>query len=102
MRCTEEVDTPDTVAYAARAPVRRVRGLRLQRPGDDLLDAVVPDLAWRAAPGLVIEAVLAMFGEALTPGANGLARDAHSIRNCTVVQPFCGAQHDLGPLRIPA
>ncbi len=93
---------PSTLRHAARAPVRRVRGLRLQRPNDDLLDAIVGDLAWRATSGLVIEAIQAMFGEALAPNANGLARDAHSIGDCTVVQPFRCTQHDFRSLRIPA
>src|SRR5689334_5418263 len=86
--------------HAARAPVRGVRGLRLQRPDDDLLDAIIPDLAWRTTSGLVIEAIQAMFGEAIAPQAYGLARDAHSIGDCTIVQPFRCAQHDFRPLRI--
>jgi hypothetical protein len=36
--------------------MRRVRRLRLQRHGDDLLDAIIPDLAWRATSGFIIEA----------------------------------------------
>ena len=102
MRCTEEVDTPDAFAIERVLQCVASARLRLQRPRDRPRDRVVADLARRAAPGLVVEAVQAMFGEAPTPRANGLARDAHSIRNCTVVQPFCGEQHDLGPLRIPA
>src|SRR5262245_47397159 len=87
--------------HAARAPVRRVHGLRLQRPDNDLLDAIIPDLAWRATSGLVIEAIQAMFGEAIAPQAYGLARDPHSIGDCTIAQPFRCAQHDFCPLRIP-
>ncbi len=67
------------------------RGLRLQRPGDDLLDPVVPDLAWRARSGLVIEAIEAMFGKALAPRADGLAGDTNNVRYCTVVHPFDAA-----------
>jgi hypothetical protein len=59
--------------------MRRVRRLRLERHGDDLFDAIIPDLAWCATSGLIIEAVEAMFGKALAPQANSVANDAHSI-----------------------
>jgi hypothetical protein len=52
--------------------------------------------------GLVIKAIQAMFSEARAPQANCLARDAHSIGDCTVGQPFRCPQHDFLPLRIPA
>ena len=88
--------------HAARAPVRRVRGLCFERLCDNLLDPVIADLAWRAASRLVVEAIKAMLRKPLAPRPHGLARDAHRICNLAVVQPIGRAQDNLGTLRIGA
>ena len=86
--------------HAARAPVRRVRGLCFERLCDNLLDPVIADLAWCTASRLVVEAVKAMLREPLAPRSDGLARDARRICDLAVVQPIGCAQNDLGALRI--
>src|SRR5262245_12215246 len=80
--------------------MRGVGRLRLQRAGHDLLDAIVADLAWRAASGLVVETVEPVLGEALTPGLDSLSRHADRLRDPAVVEPISCPQYDLGSQRI--
>jgi hypothetical protein len=63
-------------------------------------DPVVADLAGRAAPGLIVETVEPMLGEALAPRAHGLPRDTDRIGDRAVALPVCGPQHDLGTQRL--
>jgi hypothetical protein len=83
--------------HVARAPVGGTLRFLLQRLDDDGFDLIVTDLAGCAASGLVVEAIEPMLDEALAPGAHGLARGAHGIRNLTVVHPLGRAENDLSP-----
>ena len=81
--------------HAPRAPMRGVDRLRLKRAYHDLLDAVVADLAWRAASGLVVETVEPVPGEALTPGLDSLSGHADRLGDPAVVEAISRPQYDL-------
>jgi hypothetical protein len=72
----------------------------LERPGDNVLDPVIADLARRPASGLITQAIKTMPGEPLAPHPDGLARNTHRGRDRAVILSIGRAQDDLRALRI--
>ena len=85
--------------HAARAPVRGVGRLALQRLHDDALDLGVVDLARDARPRLVEQPVETTLDKTLAPFADGLRRHPLVRRHRLVAQARGAAEHDPRPQR---
>src|SRR5262245_14732086 len=86
--------------HPARAPMRRVRRLSLERPRHDLLDPVITDLAWRTASRLVVEPVETSFGKPSAPRLHRRARYSDGSRDRAVAVAIGSQQYDLGTHRV--
>src|SRR5262249_26495170 len=92
---------PTPSPYRGCSSASRLR-LRLQRLGHDLLNEIIPDLAWRPAPWLVIEAVKTIPHKPPTPALYRLARCSNGSCDGTICVPSRRQQNNLGAHRVPA
>src|SRR5438309_9071939 len=88
-------DREATVArHAARAPVRRVLRLALQRAGDDGFDARIIDCAWRTRAWFVAQSLDPLVKKAAAPLADRHGMPAKLLADRLVLQPFGTSQDD--------
>ena len=80
--------------------MRGVSRLLFERLDHDRLDAIISNLARRAAARLVRQTVEPILGEARPPCANRLTRHAKRGRNLTIVRPVSCSQNNLSALRL--
>src|SRR3954451_19280925 len=88
-------DREATVArHAARAPVRRVLRLALQRAGDDRFDARIVDRAWRTGARFVAQSLDPLVKKAAAPLAERHGMHAKLAADRLVLQPLGTRQDD--------
>src|SRR4051812_36787317 len=88
-------DREATVArHAARAPVRRVLRLALQRAGDDRFDARIVDRAWRTGARFVAQSLDPLVKKAAAPLAERHGMHAKLAADRLVLQPLSTRQDD--------
>ena len=90
---------PRLAGHRARAPVRRLPRLFLQRLAHHLGHGGVIDAPGTAGPRLVLEPVHAVLGEAVAPLPGGEVVDAERIGDLHVVEPLGGQQQRCVPDR---
>ena len=83
----------------ARAPVRRVLGLGLERTRHDHVHASVVDRPRPSGARLVVEPFEPALGEALSPRLHGRTADAELGADLRVVEPVGRGEHDARPRR---
>src|SRR5438270_13702926 len=96
-------DREATVArHAARAPVRRVLRLALQRAGEDRFDARIVDRAWRTGARFVAQSLDPLVKKAAAPLADRHGMHAKLAADRLVLQPLGTRQDDprAGPVPV--
>lgn len=87
--------------HIACAPVGRIGRFLFKSFGDDRFNAIIPDLARRAASGFVVKTIKTMqapLAEALPPHAHRLSRRLDGSRDLAIILPCCRTQNDFGAL----
>ena len=85
--------------HEASAPVRAVGWHRFQCLGDDVFNLLIGDLARRADPRLIQQAIQPKLSKPLPPLTDGRAGDVQLPRDLRVAHPLPTTEHDPGAHR---